>query len=282
MRTLASKQRGRVTNAARRSFMPAGKNNHIAGKGAISVGRIAPVLRLDFSKPLSQQVYELIRNAVGELRLVPDHVLSEKEVAEELGVSRTPVREAFIRLSEDGIVRIVPKSGTYVSPIDNTRVNEGYFVWRGLESSCAAKIAENSAFGNISVLRDLVTRQRNCLETGNENSFQTANRAFHDAIFTLADCPGAAEMVENARFEIRRLLGLCNMVEFSMSESVITELWEIVNLMAEKEPEKTRTSMESHLVRIKAAIDSAAKTRIDVANNKTSGKKANGRKQKQV
>lgn len=238
--------------------MPAGKNSPGASRPAATGARLAPAFRLDANRPLSQQVYELLRSAVGDLRLLPNHVLSEKDVADELGVSRTPVREAFIRLSEDGIVRIVPKSGTYIAPISIERVNEGYFIWRGLESFCAARIAENSAFGGISLLRGLVTSQNNCLLLGDESGFHAANESFHEAIFTLADFPGAAEMVSEARFEIRRLLGLNGVAEFEMTDAVVTEQWNIVNLIAEKRPDETRAEVLKHLARLKDAIDRAA------------------------
>ena len=78
------------------------------------------------------QVYALLQEEIATIRIPPGTALSEKMLAERLGVSRTPVREALIRLSEDGLVYIVPKSGTFVSPIDVDAVLDAHLIRESL------------------------------------------------------------------------------------------------------------------------------------------------------
>lgn len=231
------------------------KKFDIARNESTSIKELLSTLRLDAVDSLGQQVYRLLHRLIGQLRLLPNQFLSEKDVSEGLGISRTPVREAFIRLAEDGKVRIIPKSGTYVAPIDVNRVAEGLFIWCGLESSCVSRIAENISVVGISRLRDYVTVQRHCLSTGDDKGFYSANEKFHDAIFALSDFPGVKEMVHNAKFEIHRLLGVNNRNEFDMTDAVVNEQWQIVNAVAERQKAPARKSMENHLVRVKRTID---------------------------
>ncbi len=108
---------------------------------AVPVIELLAGLTLDGDGSLTQQVYVTLRRLAVELKILPNQFLSEKDVACGLRTSRTPVREAFIRLAEDGVVNVQPKSGTYVAPIDFARAEEGFFVWIALESSCAGRVA---------------------------------------------------------------------------------------------------------------------------------------------
>ncbi|MEM7024082.1 MAG: GntR family transcriptional regulator, partial [Pseudomonadota bacterium] len=93
-------------------------------------------------QPLSQQIYGHMRRAIIEGRLEPGGTIDEPAVAHHFGVSRTPVREALLRLRQDGLVEIRRQAGTFVAPIDRTRVEEGMIVRealepRALEIACA-------------------------------------------------------------------------------------------------------------------------------------------------
>src|SRR4051794_27041342 len=79
------------------------------------------------------QVYTIIREAIVSLRLLPGQALSENELATQYGVSRTPVREALIRLAGDGLVEVVPQLGTFVSRISELDVREAQFIREVLE-----------------------------------------------------------------------------------------------------------------------------------------------------
>src|SRR5918998_1596738 len=93
------------------------------------------------SGPLVVQIHKALRNLILEMILPPWQTLSEKDVAACLKVSKTPVREAIIRLSEEGLVAVVPKSRTYVAPINLDRFLEGCFVRLQLESGAARRAA---------------------------------------------------------------------------------------------------------------------------------------------
>ena len=108
---------------------------------------------------VASQVYRLLRTEIVELQLAPRTRLSEKDLALRLGVSRSPVREALLKLSDEGLVWIRPQSGTAVAPISISEVNDGQFVREALETlpgvgRKTANVVLNIAFGEPTIAVD--------------------------------------------------------------------------------------------------------------------------------
>ena len=116
--------------------------DNVCDIAVLSVPQALAAAQLDNDGALGGQICRALRRLAVELMLLPNQFLSENDVADAFRVSRNPVREAFIRLADDGVVRIIPKSGTYVAAVDPGRAFEGFFIWNALESSCAAQVAE--------------------------------------------------------------------------------------------------------------------------------------------
>ncbi|WP_432490685.1 GntR family transcriptional regulator, partial [Flavonifractor plautii] len=72
---------------------------------------------INIRQPIAPQVYERLRRAITTLAMLPSEALSEKDLSLQLGVSRTPVREALIRLADEGLIDILPQRGSFVAPI---------------------------------------------------------------------------------------------------------------------------------------------------------------------
>ena len=95
------------------------------------------ILRLtiafDRRRPVSDQVYEALRKAIVSLRLPPGASISENRICRQIGVSRTPVRAAIIRLVEDGLIEVFPQKGSFVAPIKLSSVRVNHFIRKALE-----------------------------------------------------------------------------------------------------------------------------------------------------
>jgi DNA-binding GntR family transcriptional regulator len=98
---------------------------------------------IDKNSSVAVQVHCHLRQLILRLNLKPGEVLSENELSLKLGVSRTPVREAFIRLSEEGLVDIFPQRGTIVAPIRMSEIKEAQFLREILETAIVRRAAEN-------------------------------------------------------------------------------------------------------------------------------------------
>src|SRR6478609_9485531 len=105
---------------------------------------------------MSQRVYDTVRNAIVQLQLRPGHLLSEAELARYMGVSRQPVREAFIKLAEAGLVEVRPQRGTFVKLISIREVQNSRFIREAIELAVIRKAAERIGPSGIAELRELV------------------------------------------------------------------------------------------------------------------------------
>ncbi len=158
--------------------------------------RIAP-LEADFTFRL--KAYEALRDAIADMRIYDssDEVrLDERHLAQELGVSRTPIREALLRLENDGIVKNIPRRGVFVVRKTKREIVEIITVWAALESFAARLVVKHASDESISSLRDIfATFQADGVET-HIDEYSDSNLAFHQRILELSQC---ATLLETAK-----------------------------------------------------------------------------------
>lgn len=123
------------------------------------VEALAPQLQLvnlDRKLPLRDQIYQLIRTLViiGQLR--PRQPVNEVEIAEQLGVSRTPVREAVKRLSDEGLINIYAQTGTFVADISRRALEEAYIIRNALELESVRRAAAKMTKAHAEALSDII------------------------------------------------------------------------------------------------------------------------------
>jgi len=92
------------------------------------------------SEPVNQQIYRYLRKDIVTCAIQPGSLLSEKEVSARFNVSRQPVREAFIKLAEAGLVQVLPQRGTFVRKISAKRVADGRFIREAVEVSVVRRL----------------------------------------------------------------------------------------------------------------------------------------------
>ncbi len=133
---------------------------------------------------LGEFVLERLRGAIRERRYLPGQRIREVEVAGWLGVSRTPVREAFRRLQADGLLQLTPWRGAQVAELDRAQVVELYAMRRVLEGTAAGLAAENASTSEIGFLFELLKRERTPGLT--PAGLAENNRLFHEALYGAA------------------------------------------------------------------------------------------------
>lgn len=210
---------------------------------------------LDGDGVLARQIYRMVRRLATDLRLLPNQFLSENDVAASLAVSKTPVREAFIHLSEDGIVHIQPKSGTYIAPIDADRAAAGFFAWKAVESSCAAQVAERCTFGDIDKLRALVDRQAFALARDDIRDYRNAVEEFHDAVFDISDFPISKKLVDTAKFEVDRMRTVRLILGQAPAPDVVADASAVVDAISRRDADAAREGMARFLDREMEAVE---------------------------
>lgn len=151
------------------------------------------------------QVYAVLREHIVKAHFLPGTALSEKRLAEELGVSRTPVREALIRLAEDGLVNIVPQSGTYVSPIDVAAVYDSQLIREALECATVFAAARKARPEEADHLWHILAEQKRHLAAGDHEGFIAADDALHARLIEISGHKGVARTVQGAKLHLDRI-----------------------------------------------------------------------------
>jgi DNA-binding GntR family transcriptional regulator len=149
-------------------------------------------------------VYRELHAAIVSMQIKPGDALNEKALTERFGVSRTPVREALIRLVEDGLVNIYPQSGTFVAPIPISLIPEAVVIRKALEGATVEKAAQCATKEDVARLDDILARQRFLAERQDMNGFHEADEAFHEAIARIADYSGIWDYLKPVKVQIDR------------------------------------------------------------------------------
>lgn len=165
---------------------------------------LSPVGRVRTRVRTSDRVYDELVSAIRELRIPPGASLSETDLAEQLHVSRTPLREAIARLVDNGLVSVVPQVGTRVERIRMSDVQDARFVRENLEVAAFGAACGN-ATRDVSALRALLKEQQRAHESGDDDTFFAADEALHEQIFILSGYPGAWTAMQPMKLQLDRL-----------------------------------------------------------------------------
>jgi DNA-binding GntR family transcriptional regulator len=190
-----------------------------------------------------------LRDEILTMHLLPRMPLVEKELTERFGVSRTPVREALIRLAEEGLVLIYPQSGTFVAPIPLASVREAVVVRQALELAALDLVTARLAQAGPDLLDSLdaiVARQKLMAQTGDRDGFHVADEAFHRAIAGLAGYPGLWSVAQSAKMQVDRCRRLTLPVPGRMAQ-VIGEHEDILARLRAGDEAGARAAMVAHL-----------------------------------
>ena len=186
---------------------------------------------------LVEQVYALLRKSIINLSLPPEFALVEQDVASELKVSKTPVREAIIRLAREGLVNVVPKSGSYVTPIRLDRYIEACFVRTQLEVGCVRRLATQGVKPADQVrLKSHLAVQREALSKEDDIGFFESDESLHRNLFELADLPGVWETLNFAKAELDRVRHLKRQFGIRQRRLVIEEHEALIRAIIERDP----------------------------------------------
>ena len=158
---------------------------------------------------VAQLAYEALRNAILAMDVYhsdADLRLDEKRLADELGVSRTPVREALARLEHEGLVRIMPRRGVYIVRKSKAEIIEMIKIWAALESMAARLSCEQATDKEISSLRALFSSFEDTGEVRfHLNEYSVANLRFHQRIIELSHSPLLTSMAESLLAHVRAI-----------------------------------------------------------------------------
>jgi DNA-binding GntR family transcriptional regulator len=197
----------------------------------------------------SARIYSDLRAELVSLQRRPGETISESEIAMSYGVSRTPVREAILKLSDEGLVEIFPQSGIIVSRIPVAALPESIVIRKALEETTARLAAERATPSQVLTLHAILQRQREANAAGDRAAFHQADEAFHAAISDVAGYPGIWKWVQQVKVQVDRYRLLTLPQSGRMSE-VIAEHEPILAAIEAHDPIAARIAMDRHLERL--------------------------------
>ena len=163
------------------------------------------VARIDRRQMAAPQVYRYLHGQIvsGELR--PGHALSENAVAEQLNVSRTPVRQAFIRLAHEGLVRVFPQVGTRVSSISLSAVGDSQFLRESIECRTIAEAARRATASHRLELQRMIERQRDCVRAQDGKGFFPLDEEMHQYLLGMGQRQRLWRVLSDAKSQLDRV-----------------------------------------------------------------------------
>ena len=214
-------------------------------------------------EPIAPQLIAALRQGIVELGLRPGEALSEKDIAARFGVSRQPVREAFIKLSEAGLVEIRPSRGTFVMKISVREVANARFVREAIECDLTRNAARLATPAAVAGLRAMLAAQREAAANNEYWRFNDHDEAFHRAIADIVQCDYAWRVVEGARIQTDRVRHL-SFPDASPIPLLISQHEAIVDCLEAGDADGAEAAMRRHLREILVALLQIAKANPDL------------------
>jgi DNA-binding GntR family transcriptional regulator len=207
---------------------------------------------------LSLQVYEAIRGAITATNLYEidevDLRLDERELASSLGVSRTPIREALVRLEHEELVTSIPRRGYFIARKSKAELLEIIIVWAALEGMAARLVALQATDEAIASLRDIFATFDGDRIAANLDEYSDANLRFHQRIIELSGCETLRRTADGILIHVRsirhRTIG-----ENQRFEKSIVDHIHIIEAIEARDAELAERLSRDHALALAAHVD---------------------------
>ena len=202
----------------------------------------------------------VLKDNIISMDLKPGAMVSENELAEQMGLSRTPVREALMDLAQFGLVDVLPQRGSRISLIDYQLVEEARFVRQVLETAILPLVCENATPADLNQLRQNVRMQLISQEPGMAGSFDLMelDNNFPRMLFRIAHKENTMRILEGMTIHFDRVRAL--RLSVVKDQKIISDHQAICDAIAEKDAARAIAVMEVHLSRVK--VDEEAIRRV--------------------
>jgi len=222
-----------------------------AGMGGRMAAQIIIDDDFDPDVAITPQIYRILRDRIVKNDLPPGAQLSETDVAGQYGVSRQPVREAFIKLAEQGLVIVRPQRKTRVTKIDFPTVMQSRFVREAVEADIVARLAATPDAALIRELRGQLKTQAHVARASRLN-FINEDLRFHQTLAEAAGQDIAWRFLESVGGQMNRVRFL-SLGQFP-AEQLVAEHGRVVDEVESGRPEQATAAMRAHLRRINQDI----------------------------
>ena len=219
-------------------------------------------IRLDSYKPLRELVCGHIREAIINGTFAPGERLMEIQMADEMGVSRTPVREAIRKLEMEGFVVMIPRRGTYVSNMSIKDINDVYEIRISLDTLAAGLAAERISDEELEELQRLLVKVGAAIEKNDMAKVVEADIEFHDVLYKASRNERLRNIINNLREQITVIRGVSMRYPGRLKDTQ-DEHRRLVECISARNVEKSQEMARIHLENAEKTLMAAMSERKD-------------------
>lgn len=216
------------------------------------MARLQPI-DLDTYQPLREAVCETLRDAIRKGILEPGERLMEVQIAEELGISRTPVREAIRKLEQEGYVIMMPRRGTYVSDISTNDVKEIFEIRSALESLATGLAARRIEPDELEKLQNLLVEIEGYIAKKDIEKIVETDIKFHGLLYQVSRNERLVNIINNLKEQLARFRTLSMSYPGRLQET-LEEHSEMVEAIANGDVSAARDAAEHHMERAEKTL----------------------------
>ncbi|WP_338721008.1 GntR family transcriptional regulator [Devosia sp. XK-2] len=199
------------------------------------------------------RVVVALRDEIVSMGLKPGDVISESDIAARYGVSRQPVREAFIRLAQQGLLLIRPKRATVVKKISPDGVRQSRFIRESIEVEIIRRVATNPGTDVPEVLGALIADQEAASTANDSRRFHKLDELFHRTLARLAGVEYAWQLIDDHKMQLDRVRYLT--LGVSSSQRAIAEHKQIAEAVGQGDVAGAEAAMRAHLARAEVLLN---------------------------
>ena len=222
----------------------------------MSTVRLA-VQPIDLNFSLKDRIYEALKETIADMNIYAgddEPRLDERQLSEDLGVSRTPIREAIARLEQEGLVRIVPRRGVFVARKTKREILEMITVWAALESMAARLITLHATDAEIASLREMFATFENDKLQANIDEYSDTNIRFHQGLLRLSKCDLLNTMTETLFIHMRSIRARTIGENNRASRSIIDHM-NIIEALERRDTELAERLARQHTLDLAAHVE---------------------------
>lgn len=211
-------------------------------------------VRLDRSRQAAPQILETLRDRILSLALKPNTLLSRTELQKEFGVSQTPVRDALMKLEQEGLVEIYPQHATMVARIDVNAARQAHFLRIAIELEAVRRIAVARDAAFVGALRATIEEQRRFVAANDYAGFVSADLDMHRLFYNEARVPDLWQIIRRQSGHIDRMRRLHLPIPGKI-EAVIGDHEAIIDAIEQRDAEGAATALRRHLSGTLSIVD---------------------------
>ncbi|PSL46988.1 GntR family transcriptional regulator [Salsuginibacillus halophilus] len=205
------------------------------------------------AESLTEQAYRLIKDSIINTEVEPMEELAEEKIAGELGISRTPIREALKQLAFEGLVELRKGTKARVSSVSPEEALDYQLLREQLEAMAAKYAAKHATENDVAHLKDVTNKQHDSIKDGDFHRFIDLDYEFHHYIAVLSQNKKLQEFTENLNSQVQRFLILTQTLTESVTQAVNEHL-AIIEAIESHDGSLAEVQMKTHIERVTKRI----------------------------